>query len=350
MKKLRNLLFLIILGSLVLGGCASGLSGTSWPGITIDGKTAYLANQSFVIAVDTATGAQQWRYPEKGSRTMYYAAPDILGDQLIVGDYKDSLYSLNKSTGAQNWAFKANGQWVASALILNDTIYAPNSDHYLYALDKSGNLLWKFKAEKSLWSQPVTDGTTLFVSALDHNLYAINPKDGSKIWATNLGGAVVYAPSLSADNSTLYVTTLANEVLALNAKDGTIIWRKPYQTSLWSQPVIMGENLIFGDLSGNVYAIAAKDNANVWSVPVNDPVAGKPTVVGDMVYIPTENGKLVALRADGSLAWMKTFDGKLYNGPVEMGDKLLVGVVGGKYPLYMITNQNADVWQFAPAK
>ena len=350
MKKLRNVLFLFILGALFLSGCAVGLSGTSWPGIAVEDNTIYFANQSFVVAIDGTSGAQKWRFPEKGSKSMFYAMPDVLGDQLIVGDYKDTLYSLNKNTGAQNWTFQAKGQWVASSLILNDTIYAPNSDHFIYALDKSGNLLWKFEGQKSFWSQPVTDGTTLYVSGLDHFLYAIDPKTGTKVWAQDLGGAVVYAPSLSADNSTLYVTTLANEVLALNAKTGNITWRKPYETTLWSQPVPMGENLIFGDLSGNVYAIKAADNQNVWMTPFTDPVTGRPTVVGDVVYIPTENGKLVALDANGAVKWIKTFEGKLFNGPVEITDKLLVGVVGGKIPLYLITNQNSDVWQFTPAK
>jgi hypothetical protein len=50
----------------------------------------------------------------------------------------------------------------------------------------------------------------------------------------------------------------------------------------------------------------------------------------------------------GERIWSKTVEGKLYNGPVQFNDKLLIGIALGTSPLQVITSAGQDVWTFIP--
>ncbi|MHB0924599.1 MAG: PQQ-binding-like beta-propeller repeat protein [Bellilinea sp.] len=348
-KKKITLIFIVILASLLLASCSSGLSGSSWPGIFTNGDTVYLANMAYVYAIRASDGSQIWRYPEKATKAMYYASPVLVDGQLIVGDYQKVLHSLNPTNGSENWRFEADGPWIASPLVMDGIIYAPNGDQNLYALDLNGNLLWQFTAEKALWSQPVGNGDTVYQASMDQFLYAIDMKNGTKKWETDLGGAVIYSPTLS-DEGVIYLSTLAREVIAINSKNGDVLWRRQFEENLWSQPALYEDKVFVGDLSGNAYAISNADGTNIWTQTLTDPVTGKPTVTSDSVIFATENGSLFAMNFDGERLWSKTFEGKLYTGPILMDDKLLVGVALGESPLKMINAASQDVWTFIPPK
>lgn len=332
---------------MLLASCSSGLSGSSWPGISTNGDTVYVANMAYVYAIRASDGSQVWRYPEKATRAMYFASPVLVDGQLIVGDYQNVLHSLSPANGNENWSFEADGPWIASPLVVDGTIFAPNGDQNLYALDMNGNLLWKFTAERALWSQPVGNGNTVYQASMDHFLYAIDMATGAEKWATDLGGAVIYSTTLSEDG-VIYLSTLARSVLAINSENGNILWQRKFDESLWSQPALHEGTLFIGDLSGKVFALSTEDGTDIWTQTLTDPVTGKPTVTTDSVIFATENGSLFAMTFDGERLWSKTAEGKLYNGPILMGDRLLIGVALGESPLVMINTAGQDVWTFIP--
>ncbi len=49
-----------------------------------------------VYAIRATDGSQVWRFPEKPTRTMYFAAPVLVENQLIVGDYQKTLQSFRR--------------------------------------------------------------------------------------------------------------------------------------------------------------------------------------------------------------------------------------------------------------
>lgn len=348
-KKTTPLILTVILAAILLASCSSGLSGSSWPGISTNGDTFFVANMTQIYAIRATDGSQIWRFPQKASRTMYFAAPVLVENQLIAGDYQKVLHSINPATGNENWQFTANGPWIASPLVVNGTIYAPNGDHNLYALDLTGKLKWKFTADRALWSHPVSSGDTLFQASMDHKVYAIDMATGAVKWSKDIGGAIIYSPTLS-DDGILYVNTMARESLALNSTDGEIIWRRKFTDSLWSQPALHEDTLFFGDLSGKAYGISRKDGSDIWSQSLNEAVTGQPTVTADSVIFTTENGTLTALSFTGERLWSKTVEGKLYTGPIQFNDRLLIGIAQGKSPLQVVNSTGQDIWTFIPPK
>ena len=352
MKNSKILLIgLFLLGAVLLASCGAPLSGSSWPGVSSNGDTVYVAYMQHVYAVRAADGSMIWRFPEKAGRQMFFAAPVLADDQLLVGDYENVLHSLDPNSGVEKWLFaQAQADWIASPLVVGETILAPNADHFLYALSKNGSLLWKFETGRALWAQPVSDGETVYQASMDHKVYAINIRDGRELWSVDVGGAVIYSPTLDAEEGTLYLTTLARNLMAINTRDGSIRWQRQFEGGMWTQPALKDGRLYLGDLQGKVYAISASDGAEVWSQNVDQPVTGKAALLDSRVVFPTEDGSLIAMSLDGERLWSRTFEGKLYTGPVVIGDRLAVGIAGGKEFLKMVSLDGQDLWTFVPPK
>jgi outer membrane protein assembly factor BamB len=352
MKKNKfKLILLVIVAAMLLSSCSGALlSGSSWPGVSSNGDTLYVAYMNHVYAVRVSDGSMLWRFPESSGRSMFFATPVLADSQLLVGDYDSNLHSLDPNTGVERWVFsEANGDWIASPLVVNDMILAPNGDHNLYALAMNGSLLWKFTTENALWSRPISDGEFVYQASMDHNLYAINLRDGSKVWSLELGGAVIYSPTLSEDG-TIYISTLARNLLAIDAATGQVKWQRSFEENLWAQPALNDDRLYFGDLSGQVYALSSTDGSNIWTQNVGQPVTGQPTIMNTTVIFPTEEGSLIAMSLNGDRLWSKTVEGKLYTGPVVSGDRLAVGITGGSDFLKLIGDNGLDIWTFVPPK
>lgn len=345
-----SIIFLVLLGALLLTSCSGQLTGSSWPGITTTDDTIYVAYLNRIYAVRASDGSMIWGYPEKAGRETYFAAPVLADGHLIVGNYQNILYSLDPGTGAVMWAFEgAKGKWIASPLVADGKIFAPNGDFTLYALDLNGSLLWKFPTKQALWSRPVTDGERIYQASMDHFVYAIDANTGAEIWSVDLGGAVLYSPTLTEDG-VLYVSTLARNLVAISTENGSILWQRGFEKNMWTQPALADDKLFIGDINGTIYALSAVDGSDVWSQTVNEPVIGRPTEIANGIVFPTENGSLIAMSYTGERLWSRSFEGTIYTGPTPIGSQLAVGIAQGDEFLKLINESGQDVWTFVAPK
>jgi len=171
--KQKILTNLIIISRLLLlfNGCTSASVASSWPGYSINKETAYLSYKSQTFAVDLKNGGLLWSYPSNRDKSKQVYASPATGDGIVVvGDYDGQLIALDQTNGTKKWEFNgANDRYIGSALISDGMVYAPNSDHYLYALDTEGNLEWKFEGVGPNWTKPVSDENMIYLASMDHN-------------------------------------------------------------------------------------------------------------------------------------------------------------------------------------
>lgn len=339
---------------MLLSACTGNLTGSSWPGVSATDDTIYVANTNTVYAVRASDGQQIWKFPAKASQTMYYAAPVVANGHILVGDYKNVLHALDVNTGSELWKFEgAGGRYIASPLVLDSTILAPNGDGTLYALDLNGNLLWKFETKRGLWSQPVSDGKMIYISSMDHQLYALS-LTGDLAWSVELGGSLVYPPTQSPDG-VLYVTTIAHKLFSIDSSNGNILWEKGFEKGLWSQPAYHDGVLYIGDMNGSVFALSAADGANQWvhnlgQEAVKEVVTGQPIIIADGVVVTTENGTVAAISFAGERLWTHVLSANLYTSPVIVGDNLAIGLTKGDSFLILLNQNGQNVWSFTPSK
>ncbi len=365
------LILLVLVGALLLSACVGGAArGSSWPGLAADTENAYLADGSQLFGVRLTDGAQMWKYPEKtDAKTAFYATPILLGDgRMVVGSagtdhclfvIDSTKVDQSTKTPAANCFFAAaKDRWVASPLIVGNTVYAPNNDGTLYVVDLTNStLLWSLVIGGSghLWSAPVSDGKMLYLSSLDHFVYAVDLQSHKVAWKADLGGSVSGSPALSADGKSLFVASFASKVFALDAVNGNILWETVTKGWVWSSPTVSGGSVYAADLAGQLYALDAATGKIIWSVKpytgdANLAIAGSPFVSGDQIIVTTESGSVYAVDNQGKNVWTASLKGNIYTAAVQSGTLILVAPLSSGADFYMTAfdSTGATRWSFKP--
>jgi outer membrane protein assembly factor BamB len=348
--KYLVLIGLLLALAVLVSGCATGLTASSWPGVTADAKNAYLAGGPFIYAVNLETGAEVWRFPAKAATaTPFFATPTLTPDgQLIVGSFDHKLYSLNPQTGAQNWVFEqARDRWIGGVLVANDTIYATNADYNLYALTLNGTVKWStpFVADQAIWGSPVSDGTNIYFGTLGRHVYAVHAQTGKQVWMQTVNGAILGSPVLGPDHA-LYVGTYNDALVTLNTANGEIVNQETASSWIWSGPAQDGTNVYLGDANGMLYAFPMTSAGQSWTQQLNGSIIGSPLVVGSTIVVATEAGNVYFMDNTGKSVQTVAIAGKLYATPAAAGTLVLIVPTTGDNTLVALDLNGVTEWSF----
>ena len=350
-KRILLVLSILLLG-ITLSSCSSNATAiNSWGGVTATDSAVYIANGTSILSLKAESGSVTWTYPEKASASrLFYAAPAVAGDQLIVGDYAGKLVSLGIRDGKELWTFAgAKGHYVYAPLVTDKLIVAQNADGNIYALDLDGNKVWTFSGTHGFWATPVTDGTTVYAPCLDHYLYAINLADGQLKWKANLGGPLVSSPVLSTEG-VLYLGTLDKTIIALSSADGSILWKQTTTSGVWATPVILNDQLFAGDESGNISILKIADGSVVKTVDINSSVISSGVVMNGSLVFGDENGEIISIDKDGKRVILSTLTGKIYSNLVLSKDQLYVLLTSGDKVLVTLDSNGNETWNYKASK
>ncbi len=373
--KNHNKLYLIGLGMLLVilfTGCTSSAgAASSWPGVSLDSGTGFFAYSSQVFAINMKNGSLQWQYPAQGdSKVQYYAAPAIGTDTIYAGSYANTLSAINKSNGIEKWTFTlAQDRYIGSPLVVGSTVYAPNSDKYLYALNDAGDLIWKFKTAGPNWTQPVTDGTNLYLASMDHHLYALKleyaandlalDKNGSRtlvsnpLWSVDLDTAIAADPVFS--NGSIYTATINGNLYSVDAATGKLNWSfidgGGYR-AVWGTLVVTDQAVFFGDEDGNVFAVSTETGKALWPSPYP---AGAAVIAGGVLtdkgpLFVNEQGRVFIIDVNQEPQPVTSLDTSVFS-PPAYGENLVVLAPATKEKLFTAINLDGnEVWSFIPSK
>jgi outer membrane protein assembly factor BamB len=348
---------IVLLGAILLSACATSSRGVSWPGLAVDTTNVYFADGASVFAIRLSDGSVAWKYPKNSVGSVFYSSPVVTSDgQVLVGSagIDHALYSLDAATGNEKWPtpFKAaTDHFIASPLVVNDTVYAPNNDGMLYVLKlATGQQLWALPVSHSLWGTPVSNGKFVFVTSLDHFLYAIDPESRKIAWKVDLGGAIPGSPAISPDGTTVYIGSFNSKVAALNAEDGAIRWTADTQGWVWGAPALEGDSVYVADINGNIYSLGVPNGKNPWpSIQPDGPITGSPLALGDGVLVATESGGVYTFDTNGGMLWPNgtQVGGKIYTTPVAAGDMILVAPLNTDFLLAALNRETGSIiWKF----
>jgi outer membrane protein assembly factor BamB len=354
MKKFV-LILIVLMGALTLSACVGGTAargGTSWPGLAADTERAYVADGSFVYAVDLKDGKQLWSYPGKASASTLFFAPPVLTDdgQLLVGSEGNdhALYSLDPKTGKEKWVkpVTAKDRWVASSLVHDGKIYAPNADGNLYIISMDGQVETKLAVGGALWSTPVTDGTSIYVTSLDHHFHSVDIASQKVTATVDMGGAI--PGGLAVGSNGVYVGSFTKKLdVVMNGQHRSLAEADNW---IWGAPIVDGDTVYYADLSGNLYSLDVKAEKLNWTVKPDDAIVASPLFDGDKVIVATEAGTVVAYDKDSKNVWTRTVGGKIYSNLVSTGDLILVSPVSADFHVAALDLDGKLVWTFTPEK
>ncbi|HJS20695.1 MAG TPA: PQQ-binding-like beta-propeller repeat protein [Anaerolineales bacterium] len=368
----KKILFLSValLAVILLSACSGApVSGNTWPGLAASDDAAYLANGTFVYAVNLQNGTELWHYPaERDSGLLFFATPYVTQDGLVIVGSSGSDYSLvalnpavmNTETNSPTEAWRFTGAqdtWVAAPLAIDNRLFAPNSDGNLYVFDLSDGQTDKqpikvVELEGDLWSQPVTDGQSIFLSSLEHSVFAVDKDSYEVIWREDLGSAITSPPVLATDGY-LYVGSFASQLEKFDPASGDHQSVGETKDWVWGTPGSVEDNLYFGDLSGNFYAYNLEQAAYDWEsvIPGNESIkaiTASPLALNEILLVATEAGVIYEVDQDGDSRLWTQPGGKIYTSPLAAGDLVLVSPMNADAILYAYDVNGRQAWSFKP--
>jgi outer membrane protein assembly factor BamB len=365
MRKKFVLVIMILLGAVLLSACAGGaMRGTSWPGLATDGNLAYLADGPFVYAISLGDGREVWRYPgERNNKLVFYSTPVITPDGLVIVGSAGTDHSLiaidpndiNPDTNSpfEVWKFTgAKDHWVAAPLVVNNQLFAVNSDGNLYIIDLQSQNSAKdatiIELGGRLWAQPTTDGERVYITSLDHSVFAVNAETHDVLWHEDLNGAIPGSAVLS-EEGMLYAGSLGSQLERFDPSTGNHESVLDAENWVWSTPSPDGDTLYFADVDGNVYSFSISTGKLNWNpVKPDGPITASPLVREDHILIATESGSIFALDRDGKVLWTEEVGGKIYTTPISAGDLTIVAPLETEFYLAALDLNGRQVWTFTP--
>lgn len=315
-------------------------------------KIYFGSADGFLYALDKYTGDLVWKYQTNGAIT---ASPAVADSSVYFTSRDNLVYSLNANTGAINWKFEMNptlpapyAEWeyfAASPVLAEDKLLVGSGDGNLYALDaQSGSVLWKFKTRERIRASPLVDKDIIYQPSNDGFVYAIDVKKGRRLWQFETKGATYDSKEFGFDRNSIYTQPLIkNNLLIFGSRDGNVYavdlktkqqkWNFTYGTT-WAMSTSLSDNTVFVGWSTNDLTSAIDLNTGLekWAFNSNAHVYTKPLVVDSALYIGTGHGKIYRLdKYTGEKTWEYHIGEDVYSSLIYDSNTLFFGSDNGYF-------------------
>jgi outer membrane protein assembly factor BamB len=265
---------------------------------------------------------------------------------VIVGNKKGQLFALDQATGQQKWSAQLSGALLSAALIQSGRVITVSNDGTVYAHDlATGQQVWTYNLPNVQFSlrgmaSPVAlDSRTVLIASSNAYVYALdvlsgiprmqrrvsvsegrsdiqrlNDIDGDPVVAgqflvtTSFQGQVtvtdlasqqvvwsedassIQRPEVS--NNTVYVAQADGKITAYALTTGEQLWQnESLLNRQLSNPVMLGQDLVVGDLEGVLHLIDPTSGQLVGRSKTSGEVRSL-RVIDEQLYVSTRKGAL----------------------------------------------------------
>jgi outer membrane protein assembly factor BamB len=353
----------------------------------VSGSGVHVTDGTQLVTFAASTGAHRWSTPEEPLSFPVAAPPLVDGNRVLF------TWGMTVGYGG-SWTSDSSWHDVATGARLGDlgdgtvrTLRGPRhvaSWTFGNPLVVSGTFLAVRNAEDPTdgWSTTLSftgahghgwvDGTTLGTDAVYHAgaaLASFEAEPAMGVWAwpmdaavcdtfepgpsfvircadwfTPTDGAPVGSPVIGPGEDVVYVVTDAGELLALAADDGAGLWRTDLGGVPSAMPALDDDTLFVPLDDGRLVAVPADGCGAVtcpvaWSARVDGPGL-QPAVAGGVVVVATGAGTVRAFAADGCRSshcrplWRADLGVAATGAPAVSGGRVFVGTANGGLVAY----------------
>jgi outer membrane protein assembly factor BamB len=181
--------------------------------------------ESFVLALDAATGKEAWR-AKRGKSRIAHATPVVVtlgGTDVLVSNAGDVLQGFDPATGRRLWSVPSEGEGlVPSVVVSGRTLFAtpgwpkPALRAWRWASDdptQAPALLWQRPKDVPMMPTPVFAAGRLFAVSEKGSAACLDPETGKPVWEEKLTGAFSASPIAA-----------GGKVYALSEGGETTVW------------------------------------------------------------------------------------------------------------------------------
>jgi outer membrane protein assembly factor BamB len=218
---------------------------------------------SYVLAVDAATGKERWRLP-RSSGKLACSTPCVLRPttgpaQLICTSTNHGVYAVDLATGKELWSLsKAFSQrCVASPVVAGGLIYASDGQ------GGKGTRLLAVRPPAQPGGEPEI------------------------VWQVVNGAP--YVPCITVRDELLFLVTDGGQMACLKAATGEEIWRQPLGLgTFYGSPVVLGDRIYAISRRGEVACVAASATfAKLGTSALGEGAFSTPAVAGGRMFLHT---------------------------------------------------------------
>ena len=164
-----------------------------------------------LYALSQANGSEIWRF--SGQRK-FNARPVVAGNNILIGGWNKQFTSL-KPDGSVNWKLTTAEIITGDPLILNNSVFFPCYDQFVYSVEiPTGRLRWRFAASHPS-NLAVINQEIVFASGT--NLLHVSRDSGKLLRTTKFGKTI---SRIYVQNSNLYV--LSHDVYRIRPSNATV--------------------------------------------------------------------------------------------------------------------------------
>lgn len=304
-----------------------------------------------IFAIDpdgqvSAYKAKQRLWKSKVTKQELTAGVEAGEGIVIIGNRKGELFALDQATGSQKWSAKLSGAILSPSLIQSGRVITIANDGTVFAHDTvTGQQVWAYKlpnVQFSLRGQPAPvrlDERTVVVASANAYVYALDvisgvPRfqrrvavsdgrsdiqrlidvvgdpvvAGQYLVTTSFQGQVtttdlttqrvVWSEDVSSTNSAevsgdkVFVSTADGKLKAYNLATGELLWQnEELLNRQLSNPVMLGQNLVVGDLDGVIHLIDPNTGKLIGRAKTSGEVRSL-RVIDNQLYVATRKGAL----------------------------------------------------------
>ena len=212
---------------------------------------------------DADTGEQVWDQPFP-TEDRIWSTPAVSNAVAFFGSHDHNIYAVNLATGDENWSYETEGVVAGKPLLVNGMVVAGSFDKNLYALDaRDGSVRWRFEGGNWFWAGAVSNGRTIFAPNMDGFIYALD-MEGNLMWRYDAGDAIVSPPVLvprglvvAARNGRLVLLDVASSG-GRSAEQRVLSSQTLGNAEIRSPIVAVGESVYVGSEDGSVRRVEVK--------------------------------------------------------------------------------------------
>ncbi|HET6882099.1 MAG TPA: PQQ-binding-like beta-propeller repeat protein, partial [Pirellulales bacterium] len=231
-----------------------------------EAELVFLAgNDGIVRALDTSSGKERWATnvvndapPDppgfNGNRARFQGKPArptaaaCDGKWIFVSLFDQSrVVGFDIADGTKKFDYQAGG-WVFHApLIDGDRVFIGGQDKVLYCIDRSSSkLAWKFRTKGRIESSAAVHGEKVYIGSCDGAFSCVNRDTGEDIWTFDIQTdgqqtTAIYSDPLILDDNVCFAAG-EGHVYALDLNNGKLRWKfRPLEDSeLFTSPASDG--------------------------------------------------------------------------------------------------------------
>ena len=199
------------------------------------------SEDGFLYAYTAKNGDEFWDPFPTGAAI--WSTPAVQDGVAYFGSLDHKVYAVDLDNGEEIWSQETEGVVAGKPLVFDGKVIAGSFDKTLYAFsDDDGTLQWTIEGENWFWAGAVTDGKTIFAPNMDGNIYAID-RNGTLLWKYNVGSAIVSSPVLVPNG------------LVVAAKDGNLLLLDTRVSNLGLQRVLFNQKIGDDEIKAPLFAI-----------------------------------------------------------------------------------------------